>query len=187
MINTWMTDLWMIGAAAGGLLILLTIVAVIVGGVRAYRQQSSLGWFVTAGVLFALTLVAFAVTAVIGLREGLLGASEPAEVPCEKVAVFVDAAGLPAGMTDARCTYTGFQDSFYLMNGTVGRAEAATWLAQFPGHPKLTTTDCATGATICTGQIAFTPKATGGAEFAGFEATELPDGRLQFTFTALNT
>ncbi len=182
-----MTNAWLIGAAAGALLILLTVVAVIVGGVRAHRKQASLGWFVTAGVLFAMALAAFAVTAMFTVRGGLLGASEPAAVPCEQVVAFVDASGLPAGVTDARCTYTGFQDSFYLMNGTVGRAEAAAWLAQFPGHPELTTKDCATGATICTGQIAFTPKATGGAEFAGFEATELADGRLRFTFTALNT
>ncbi|PKQ31868.1 MAG: hypothetical protein CVT62_05620 [Actinobacteria bacterium HGW-Actinobacteria-2] len=174
----------MIGVAVSALVALATIV---VGGLRAHRLQRGVGWYVASGAVLAVTFAITVAVVASGLRQGFLGASGPQEVACEQVATFVDAPGLPSGLSEAHCTRTGFQDSHDVMPGTVTPADASLWLAQLPGNPILTSQGCTAGETTCIPQVRFDPRAKGGADFADFQAHLRSDGRLEFTFTALNT
>lgn len=184
MSTTFVTAILVIGAAA---LAVLAAAGAIIGGVSAHRGRRSAGWLVVSGLVFTVALATGVAAAASALWQGFLGAGGPEDVACEQVAAFVDAPGLPSGLSEAHCTRTGFQDTYYVMTGTVAPADASLWLAQLPGSPKLTPQGCAAGETTCIPQVRFSPRAKGGADFADFQAHLRWDGRLEFTFTALNS
>ncbi|MDR7309964.1 hypothetical protein J2S40_001022 [Nocardioides luteus] len=99
---------------------------------------------VVAGLVGAGGLAAWVGWAGADLREG--ADADPAD--CADLAAAVGAPALPAGTSDAECTYIGFQDWHLEGTMTVPRAELDAWLADLPGSPALTDTGC-TDAIAC--------------------------------------
>lgn len=94
---------------------------------------------VVAGLVGAAGLAAWVGWAGADLREG--ADADPAA--CADLAAAVGAPALPAGTSDAECTYIGFQDWQFEGTMTVPRTELDAWLAELPGSPALTDTGCA--------------------------------------------
>lgn len=98
-------------------------------------------------VLVVLGLVgvgALTVWVGIDMRES----AEDVPADCVDLAAAVGAPDLPAGTSEAACTYIGFQDWQLEGRMTVARAELDVWLAQLPGSPVLGETGC-TDAIAC--------------------------------------
>lgn len=150
-------------------------------------RQEDVAARIGAVVLLAVAavLTAFAVLVAVFVN-GLVGATQAQEVPCQQVASFVDQTSLPAGLADARCTREGFQDTLYTMDATVSRSAFTSWLAGLPTAPSLDDQGCSDGVDLCTDQIEFVPRAAGGADYASATATIQPDGSLRVQFSAFN-
>ncbi len=106
-------------------------------------------WALMAGAV-ALLVAALAggVTFAARVDTDLREAADDVAADCVDLAHSVGAPGLPAGTSDASCTYIEFQDWQFEGAMTVPRAELDAWLAELPGSPVLAQTGC-TDAIAC--------------------------------------
>ena len=167
----------------------LAAIALAIIGWRPRQEDvaAPIGARIGAVTLLAVAAVLIGFVVFVSLFvNGLVGATDAQEVPCQQVATFVDQTSLPAGLTNARCTREGFQDTLYTMDATVSRSAFASWLSGLPTAPSLDDQGCGAGVDLCTDQIEFVPRATGGADYAAATATVQPDGSLRVEFSAFN-
>jgi hypothetical protein len=160
--------------------------AVFVGVLGWRRRQTVLT--VVAALLLPLAIAVAAVSLILPVvADGLLGASEAAPITCQAATNFIDQSALPAGAGETSCTRGGFQDAIYTIDLVAEQPSLEQWLAGLPGRPSLTTHGCPAEAELCIQQVAFVPRAEGGADFFELTAKHRPDGKLSVHAVAINT
>lgn len=108
----------------------------------------------------------------------ILGGSEPEPADCADAMAFVGQEGVPANATDAACTITGFQDTFYTARFLASREAVDAWLAELPGEPPVLAGEaCDDGADLCA-EVSFDAHDPVEAAYLRVNATVRDDGTL---------
>ncbi|MFE3999205.1 hypothetical protein ACFX43_10470 [Nocardioides sp. YIM B13467] len=105
-------------------------------------------WLLVAGAVFVVVAGVGLVGLVVWVGTDLGESGEAVSADCVDLAQAVGLSDLPAGSSNASCTYIGFQDWQIEGAMTVPRAELDTWLARLPGSPVLAESGC-TDAVAC--------------------------------------